>query len=195
LYACDHCGRTTSPATSSNLSTERVIRSGRVPHASTPLRRGHRSSQRTHVCLWTSVWTSPAKMKRPTELPQGGQGRRSRGGHVWPPDLDGPVTFTDTMDEAGPLRPAWKRLCPCPRRSRRQGRVFRRRPTAVWGSGSHPVQVCDYFCGHSPGGLERVDIAGRAPVLHRSLVPLSAGGQRGLVEEVQIIMGARQRAE
>ena len=24
--------------------------------------------------------------------------------------------------------------------------------------------LCDYCCGHSPGGLERVDIAGRAPV-------------------------------
>ena len=80
-----------------------------------PLRRQHAAHSTSHVNVWTSLWTSPAKKKRPSGLPQGGQGRRSRGGHVWPPGLDGPGTFTDTMDEAGPLGPAWKRLCHSPR--------------------------------------------------------------------------------
>ena len=74
------------------------------------------------------------RKRTPKGLPQGGQGRRSRGGHVWPPGLDGPGTFTDTMDEAGPLGPAWKRLCHSPHPVGRQGRVFRRAGTAAWGS-------------------------------------------------------------
>jgi hypothetical protein len=42
---------------------------------------------------------------------QGSQGRRSRGGYVWTPCLDGPGTPNeDTMDVAGRTRPAWMRL-------------------------------------------------------------------------------------
>ena len=84
-----------------------------------------------------------SEKEAPHGLPQGGQGRSSRGGHVWPPDLDGPVTFTDTMDEAGPLGPAWKRLCPCPGgrvdkgESSDGGRLQRGEVVRT------PVQVCD----------------------------------------------------
>ena len=46
---------------------------------------------------------------------QDGQRLRSRGGHVWPPHLEGPDRFVDTMDVAGPSGPAWMRRC----RSRR----------------------------------------------------------------------------
>lgn len=38
-----------------------------------------------------------------------GQGLRSRVGQLWPPGLEGPDHFTDTMDVAGPLGPAWTR--------------------------------------------------------------------------------------
>jgi hypothetical protein len=47
-------------------------------------------------------------------LPQDGQGLRSRGGHVRPPGLEGPDSFRDTMDMAGPLGPAWMRRCLSP---------------------------------------------------------------------------------
>lgn len=42
---------------------------------------------------------------------RGGQGRRSRGAHVWAPCLEGPgPSQEDTMDVAGPSGPAWMRL-------------------------------------------------------------------------------------
>jgi len=44
-----------------------------------------------------------------------------RGGHMWPPGLEGPDTFTDTMDVAGPLGPAWKRLCLSPQPGGQRG--------------------------------------------------------------------------
>jgi hypothetical protein len=90
-------------------------------------------------------------------LPQDGQGLRSRGGHVWPPGLEGPDTFTDTMDVTGPLGPAWKRLCLSPQ----PGGSTRLSPQssgdAAWGSGSHFVQVCDSFCRRCLVRLERSD--------------------------------------
>ena len=88
-----------------------AISSLRRPYASQQCR-----SQPRHVSVWTSLWTSPAKKEIDPSDREGGQGLRSRGGHVWPPCLDGPDTFTDTMDEAGPPGPAWKRLCLSPDR-------------------------------------------------------------------------------
>jgi hypothetical protein len=41
-----------------------------------------------------------------------GQGRRSRGDHMWAPCLEGPDTHGDTMVEAGRNRPAWMRSSP-----------------------------------------------------------------------------------
>jgi hypothetical protein len=72
-----------------------------------------------------------SEKETPHGLPQDGQGRRSRGGHVWPPCLDGPDTFTDTMDEAGPLgRPGSASVFPPDRWSTRAessgGRAMRR---------------------------------------------------------------------
>jgi hypothetical protein len=62
---------------------------------------------------------------------------------VWPPCLDGPDTFADTMDEAGPPGPVWKRLCLPPDRVDQQGGVFRGRALRSGEVVRTPVQVCD----------------------------------------------------
>ena len=91
---------------------------------------------------------------------QGCQGLRSRGGHVWPPCLEGPDRFMDTMDVAGPLGPAWMRLCLLSRYTDQLDCVLRK--VWTWGlevSGSE-MQMCDSVCGHSPEGREGSEIAG-----------------------------------
>lgn len=66
------------------------------------------TSKPSRAPLRTILWTSGKKTSfRPH---QGGQGRRSRGGHEWPPCLEGPEISGDTMDEAGSSEPAWMRL-------------------------------------------------------------------------------------
>jgi hypothetical protein len=84
---------------------------------------------------------------------------------VWTPGLDGPDTFTDTMDEAGPPGLAWKRLCLSRRSCGSMRRSLRQRAIRRGEVGRTPVQVCDSVCGHFPGGIEgdgvlRVDLTG-----------------------------------
>jgi hypothetical protein len=52
--------------------------------------------------------TSATTKRIDLHLTQDGQGLRSRGGHVWPPGLEGPDTFKDTLDVAGPSGPGLK---------------------------------------------------------------------------------------
>ena len=137
-YAWDHSGRATSPATSSNLSTNRVFPSGRVPDASTPLRRGHCSSQhvpRDLVDIGVDiVWTSPARKKRPTDFPRKVKVGAAEG------DTCGPRALTvrsrsqtqwTRPDPSG--RPGSASVFP-PTRQVDKGESLGGGPTAAWGS-------------------------------------------------------------
>jgi hypothetical protein len=121
---------------------------------------------------------------------QGCQGLRSRGGHVWPPCLEGPDRFTDTMDVAGPLGPAWMRLCLTPRSMDQLDCVLRK----VWTSGvevsGSEMQLCDSVCGHSPVGLEgegalRVGVTGAIGV-RRNETSSRWGVQSGLPSQTSL---------
>ena len=101
------------------LSTLRHFSEGRDRRDNAPLDVKGAAHRLSRMSLWTSLWTWPTKKKSTFVVPEDGQGLRSRGVHEWPPCLEGPDTFTDTMDVAGPLGSAWMRLCLFPDRVRR----------------------------------------------------------------------------
>ena len=96
-----------------NVHTGTFLTRARLP-GYRPSRIEKCSSQRVPREFVDIVVDIPGEKKSTLVSGQCCQGLRSRGGHVWPPCLEGADCFMDTMDVVGPLGPAWMRLCLSP---------------------------------------------------------------------------------
>ena len=86
VVMAEGCARDVHVDVHADVRTQEIRRrTVRFPTASPPERPGQR---RVDAPLWTLAWTSGEKILFGAD--RGGQGRRSRGAHVWAPCLEGP---------------------------------------------------------------------------------------------------------